>query len=51
MSKCPFGTEEEIETFLEGYNPLYGEWKTINNEVKYKEDCKKCPNYRNCEEW
>ena len=39
MSKCPFGKEEEINTYLEGYNPFKGEWKTINNEIIYKKDC------------
>ena len=51
MSKCPFGKEEEINTYLEGNDLFKGEWKTINNEIRYKKDCKKCPNFKNCEEW
>ena len=51
MSKCPFGKEEEINTYLEGYDPLQGEWKSVNGEIKYKKDCEKCPNFKNCEEW
>ena len=51
MSKCPFGKEEEINTYLEGYDFFKGEWKTVNNEKRYKKDCEKCPNFKNCEEW
>lgn len=51
MSKCPFGKEEEINLYLEGYKPFKGKWKTINNEIRYEKDCEKCPNYKNCEEW
>ena len=51
MSKCPFGKEEEINTYLEGYDFFKGEWKTVHNERRYKKDCEKCPNFKNCEEW
>ena len=51
MSKCPFGKEEEINIYLEGYDFFKGEWKTINNEKRYKKDCENCPNFKNCKEW
>lgn len=51
MSKCPFGKEEEINIYLEGYDFFKGEWKTVNNEKRYKKDCEKCPNFKTCEEW
>ena len=40
MSKCPFGKEEEINTYLEGYDFFKGEWKTVNNERRYKRTVK-----------
>ena len=51
MSKCPFGKEEEINLYLEGYKPFKEEWKTINNEIRYKKDCERCLNFKTCEEW
>ena len=43
--------EDDIQTFLEGYDHLQGEWKSIDSEIKYKKDCEKCPHFKTCEEW
>ena len=51
MSKCPFGKEEEVNIYLEGYKPFKGEWKYVNNQIRYKNECEQCLFYSNCDEW
>lgn len=52
MFKCSFSkNEDDIQTFLEGWDILQGEWKSVDGEIKYKKDCEKCPNFKSCEEW
>lgn len=54
MSRCPFtddSSDDEIQIFLEGYIPFKGDYKYINNIMRFKKDCEKCPNYNYCEEW
>ena len=52
MFKCLFSkNEDDIQTFIEGYDILRGAWKSIDGEIKYKKDCEKCPNFKTCEEW
>lgn len=37
MFKCLFSkNEDDIQTFLEGYDILQGEWKSVDGEIKYK---------------